>query len=242
MSMNRLVLRRPCVALLCLAALFGGCKKKPTPPPSLVGHPAAARLPTITCPPEDKLVKAVEGDQKGRTVRTACVVFAPGYYWLAAAVSYDPKTSGEVRVHLISGGQAGRISDVEPVPAAALTDLIKASEQVDVQIRKGNDNRLVRMGVRGRHGGDLDEVGMVLQLVAHAPPRLLWVGAGDQRRTADGCTTQRTVDFEMPFGTRLEMMTAMRATGGPQCTSGPTSQQQIESRGVALKAGRDLTL
>jgi hypothetical protein len=242
MSMDLFVVRRGCLALLCLGALLGGCKKKPAAPPSVMGRPTAARLPTITCPPSDKLVKAVEGDQKGRTVRTACVVFAPGYYWLAAAVSYDPKSSADVRVHLISGGQAGRISDVEPVPAAALTELIKTSEEVDVQIRKGNDNRLVRMGVRGRHGSDQDEVGMVLQLVAHAPARLLWVGAGDQRRTTQGCTTQRTVDFEMPFGTRLEMMTAMRATGGPTCTSGPTSQQQIESRGVALKAGRDLTL
>jgi hypothetical protein len=241
MSMEvRIIVRRGALTLLCLGAFLAGCKKKA--PAALIGRPSAAHLPTIVCPPSDKLAKAVEGDQKGRTVRTSCVVFAPGYYWLAAAVSFEPKTGSDPRVHLISGGQAGRISDVEPVPAAALTELIKASDDVDVQIRKGNDNRLVRMGVRGRHGGESDEVGMVLQLVAHAPPRLLWVGAGDQRRTANGCTTERTIDFEMPFGTRLEMMTALRASGGPGCSAGPTSQQQIESRGVALKAGRDLVL
>lgn len=239
----RLTLHRGSLALLCFAALLGGCKKKPVEKPaSLIGRPSAARLPTIVCPPADKLTKAVEGDQKGRTVKTACVVFAPGYYWLAAAVSYEPKTGANPRVHMISGGMAGRISDIDPLPSAAITDLVKTSDDVDVQIRKGSDNRLVRMGVRGRHGDDSDEVGMVLQLVAHAPPKLLWVGAGDQKRTGGGCTTERRVDFEMPFGTRLEMMTAVRATGGPECKGGPTSQEQIESRGVAQKAGRDLTI
>src|SRR5437868_9741446 len=128
------ILVRVGLTLLCVGALFGGCKKKQPPPLPVAGRPAAPNLPTIVCPPNDKLVTAVQGDQKGRTVRAACVVFAPGYYWLAAAVSYD-KGGADPRMHLLSGGQAGRISDVEPLPAAAITDLIKTSDDVDVQIR-----------------------------------------------------------------------------------------------------------
>jgi hypothetical protein len=234
--------RCPLVLVVLAVAALAGCKKKVAPPPTSPAAKLAAGLPTIVCPPNDKLARAVESDQKGRTVRTACVVFAPGYYWLAAAVSYDPKTSGDVRMHLVSGGMADRISDIDPLPTAAIADLIKKSDEIEVQIRKGPDNRLVRMGVRGKHGDSSEEIGMVLQLVAHAPPKLLWVGPGDQLQTTNGCTVQRTVDFEMPFGNRLEMMTTMRAKGGRDCTAGPTSQQQIESRGVALKAGRTLTL
>jgi hypothetical protein len=236
-----------CHLVFGLAALLGlaplaGCKKAAPPPGRAALVKPGANLPTITCPPNDKLVHAVEADQKGRTVRTACVVFAPGYYWLAAAVSYDPKTGADVRMHLVSGGMADRISDVDPLPAAAITDLIKKSDEIDVQIRKGPDNRLVRMGVRGRQGKSTEEIGMVLQLVAHAPPKLLWIGPGDQLRAADGCTVERTIDFEMPFGNRLEKVTTMRAKGGHDCTAGPTSQEQVETRGVALKAGRTLTL
>jgi hypothetical protein len=235
----RTSLRTAGLVALCLAAtLATGCKKKK---PALPAGPDPA---SVVCPPTDKLVHAVEQDQKGRTVRAACVVFAPGYYWLAAAVSYDAKTAADVKVHLMSGGQSQHISDVEPLPAAALSELIKKSDQVDVQIRKGNDNRLVRLGVIGRQGGgkqpEATEIGMVLQLVAHAPPKLLWIGAGDEISTSEGCRVERSVDFEMPFGSRLEMVTSARAKGGAGCTTGPASQQQIESRGVALKAGRTL--
>jgi len=225
---------------LCVAA-SGGCKKKrpavnpamPRPDPN-----------SVVCPPLERIVHAVEEDQKGRTVRASCVVFAPGYYWLAAAVSYDPKTRGDVRVHLISGGQAQRISDVEPLPATALAELVKGSDEVEAVIRRGPDNRLVRLGVLGRHKGkqpEAEELGMVLQLKAHAPPLLIWIGPGDEISTQDGCHLERSVDFEMPFGSRLEMVTSTRAKGGANCTSGPASQQQIESKGVALKAGRTLT-
>ena len=224
--------------VLCLSAsLASGCKKK---------RPAALKGPdpdSVVCPSPDRIVHAVEQDQKGRAVRAACVVFAPGDYWLGVAVSYDPKTTSEVRLHLLSGGQAQRISEIEPIPTDAIAALIKKSDAVEVHIRKGPDNRLVRLGVVGRRGGqkpEADEVGMVLQLVAHAPPRLLWVGPGDEVRTTDGCTVERTVDFEMPFGNRLEMISSVRAKGGSNCTSGPSSQEQIESKGVALKAGRAL--
>jgi len=224
------------VVLAAAAALTGvGCKKKPPP------RPAGPDPNSVVCPPNDRLTRAVEQDQKGRAVRTSCVVFAPGYYWLGAAVSYDAKTSSDVRVHLLSGGLGQRISEIEPIPTAAIADLIKKSEAIEVRIRKaGSDNRLVRPAVLGkRAGAQADEIGMVLQLVAHAPPRLLWVGAGDELRNDRGCTIERTVDFEMPFN-RLEMITTTRAKGGPDCRSGGASQEQIESKGVALKSGRPL--
>ena len=223
---------------LALCVTAGGCKKK-QPPGFAKPDPGS-----VVCPSTDVIVKAVERDQKDRTVKASCVVFAPGYYWLGAAVSYDAKTSSDVRVHLVSGGQAQRISDIEPLPAGPLADLIKKSDSVEVRIRRGADNRLVRLGVMGRRKGqqpEAEEIGMVLQLVAHAPPRLLWVGPGDEISSADGCHLERVVDFEMPFGNRLEMITSTRARGGTNCTSGPASQQQIETKGIALKAGRQLT-
>jgi hypothetical protein len=227
-----------CLLAMSLA-LSPACRKKEKKTSLLPPGPDPS---SVVCPPADKLVHAVEADQKGRTVKASCVVFAPGYYWLGAALSFDPKTNGDVRLHLLSGGQAQRISDIDPLPAEAIAGLMKTSSDVQVQIRKGNDNRLVRLGVVGRQAnGDASEVGLVLQLVAHAPPRILWVGPGDEVRTADGCHTERTVDFEMPFGNRLEMFTNVRAKGGPQCAGGPGSQQQIEAgKGVPLKAGRPL--
>jgi hypothetical protein len=228
--------------VLGAAAAMGGCKKKPPAPAPGLGKPDPN---SVVCPPGDRLVHAVEKDQPGRAVKAACVVFAPGYYWLGAAVSYDPKTNGDVRVHMISGGQAERISDVDPLPAAALAELVKNSDEVEARIRRGPDNRLVRLGVLGRRKNqqpEAEEIGMVLQLKAHAPPLLIWVGPGDQVSTQDGCHLERSVDFEMPFGNRLEMITSTRAKGGgPGCKSGPGSQEQIESKGVALKAGRVLT-
>jgi hypothetical protein len=230
---------RMAYGLALALALLTSCKKKapPASPKPLGPDPGS-----VVCPSNDKLVHAVEQDQKGRTVKVSCVVFAPGYYWLGAALSYDAKTGGDARLHLISGGQAQRISDIEPIPTQVIAELIKKSSDVSVQIRKGNDNRLVRMGVMGKQpNGDGSELGLVLQLVAHAPPRILWVGAGDEVRTADGCHTERTVDFEMPFGSRLEMFTNVRAKGGGNCSGGPGSQQQIEAgKGVPLKAGRPL--
>jgi hypothetical protein len=227
--------------VLCAAAALAGCKKKR---PAVAPNPGQPDPNSVVCPPVDKLVHAVEQDQKGRAVRAACVVFAPGYYWLGAAVSFDPKTKGDVRVHLISGGQSQRISDVEPLPAAALADLVKSSDEVEARIRRGPDNRLVRLGVMGRKKNaqpEAEEVGMVLHLKAHAPPHLIWVGPGDQIASQDGCHLERSVDFEMPFGNRLEMITSTRAQGtGAACKSGPGSQEQIESKGVALKAGRTL--
>jgi hypothetical protein len=227
--------------VVCVAAALAGCKKKRPPASTAFPRPDPN---SVVCPPLDKLVHAVEQDQKGRTVRASCLVFAPGYYWLAAAVSYDPKTRGDVRVHLISGGQAQRISDVEPLPAGALDKLLQNSDDVEARIRRGPDNRLVRLGVLGRRKNqqpEAEEIGMVLLLKAHAPPLLVWLGPGDQVTTQDGCRLERSVDFEMPFGNRLEMITSTRAQGGANCRSGPGSQEQIESKGVALKAGRSLT-
>jgi hypothetical protein len=227
--------------VLCAAATMVGCKKKPPPARPGIVQPDPN---SVVCPPIERIVHAVEQDQKGRAVRASCVVFAPGYYWLGAAVSYDPKTKGDVRVHMISGGQSPRISDVDPLPAAALAELVKNSDDVEARIRRGSDNRLVRMGVLGRRKNqqpEAEEIGMVLQLKAHAPPLLIWIGQGDQSSTQDGCHLERSVDFEMPFGNRLEMITTTRAKGtGAGCKSSPGSQEQIETKGLALKAGRTL--
>lgn len=244
MPIDRLIPAVIPAALVAAALGLAACKKKP-PPPAAAARPPGPDPTSVVCPPADKLTRGVEKDQPGRTVRTACIVFAPGYYWLGAALSYDAKTSGDVRLHMLSGGQAQRITDIDPLPAAALSDLIKKSDEVEVRIRKaGADNRLVRLGVMGRRGGSKqpegDEIGLVLQLVAHAPPKLLWVGEGDSIRTSDGCTIEQLVNFEMPFGNRLEMITSARGSGAGKCGGGPASQQQIESKGVPLKAGRPL--
>jgi hypothetical protein len=243
MPKNHLLLGLLAAALLPAA---GACKKKAPPPaPTPAGaRPGAPDPGSVVCPATETLTRMVQKDQPGRAVRTACVVFAPGYYWLGAALSYDDKTKGDVRLHMLSGGQSQRITDIDPVPAAALSDLMKKNEEVEVRIRKsGSENRLVRMGVMGRRGGSKqpegDEIGLVLQLVAHASPKLLWIGDGDRIRTADGCTVEQLVNFEMPFGNRLEMVTSARGSR-PGCASGPASQEQIESKGVALKPGRPL--
>jgi len=245
-STRRLVDRQAlCVAALALllaTALAGGKKKKP---PTEAVRPGAPNAATIVCPPGDQLARMIEKEQPGRAVRVACVVFAPGYYWLAAALSFDPKTKSDARVHLVTGAQPPRIFDVEPAPAPAIAQLIQKSDEVAVQIRKsGSETRLVRMGVVGSRGGakgDADEVGIVLQLAAHAPPKLLWVGPGDEVRTSsDGCRLEQRVDFEMPFGSRLEMITSPHAKGGPACTGGIASQQQIDYKAIALKPSRPL--
>jgi hypothetical protein len=132
-----------------------------------------------------------------------------------------------------------------------LVRLIKDNpNDLRVSIRKpSTDSHLVRIGVFGLHGGDraeADELVAVLKLVAHAPPQLLWTGPGDQvRTTADGCVAERTVDFDMPFGDKLEMTTMSRAhRKDPKvkatCPGVQNTQQTLDSRGQPLPPSRVL--
>jgi hypothetical protein len=249
------------MGLVTTAAAVPACKKAPppapTPPPAAPAAqvPPAPPLPEIHCPPEDTFA-ALGG--KGRVLRTACVVFAPGRYWLGTALSYDDnlgktpgKTGRSPKLSFLSGSPAGKVMvfDVQPLPTAAIEALIKDSKQVGVQIRKTRDDRsLVRLGVTGSGGdpaADLREVGMLLQLVAHKPPSILWTGPGDQITTEGGCISEQRVEFEMLFRTRLERFSITRtrpvAGGKPEaCGAGPSMQETVGFQGVPLARGRVL--
>jgi hypothetical protein len=170
-----------------------------------------------------------------------------GRYWMAGALSYGGAAAP--RLHLITGGVWSRTLafDVEPAPVEAIAELVGASLDVAVRIKARPEGRLVRLGVVGRRGPDgieSDEIAVLLELVAHAPPRLLWSGRGDQARlTADGCIDERLVDFQMLFGRRLEMFVTGRsrprvAGAGARCAAGPGLQESLAPNPVALKAGR----
>jgi hypothetical protein len=241
--------------------LGAGCKKQPPPPPPapppmkpVAAAPAAAPsppLPAIPCPPAETFAPLKE---KGRALRTDCVEFSPGRYWLAGALSYDEKTGKKPRLHLLSGGTGPRIIvfDVEPLPAADIEALIKQSKEIGVKVRKTREDRaLVRMGITGRWGTperpEQREAGILLQLAAHAPPKMLWMGPGDQTTTGnDGCISEQAIDFELLFRTRLERFTMVRARPVPggkpaaPCGAGPSMQDSVSYQPRALAAGRPL--
>ncbi len=189
-------------------------------------------------------------------LHTACTVFSPGRYWLATTLSYEQKPGKAGRapkLSFLSGSPGGRVMvfDVQPLPVAPIEALIKDNKQVGVQIRRTREDRsLVRLGVTGSSGNpakpDLREVGMLLQLVAHQPPRILWVGPGDQITTEGDCISEQRVEFEMLFRTRLERFNMTRTRpvegGNPQaCTAaGPSMQETVAFKGVALARGRTL--
>jgi hypothetical protein len=226
-----------CAAVACLALGLSGCRKRLQPQGSSPERPAADAG-GVTCPRDEDLVRQLA--EPGRTVRAHCLLYAPGFYWLGVALSYDPKGATPPRLLYLSGGFTTRVYDIEPAPTAAIAELIKKSEDVEVQIRKGrSESRLVRLGVLGkRAGGEADEVGLALQLVAHKQPQIVWTGAGDERRRSGSCLVDRHVDFEMPFGDRLEMVTSFHAPAS--CPTPPASQQTVEYRGVSIKPGRPL--
>jgi hypothetical protein len=222
-------------AVVAVLSFAGGCRKRLPPQPSVPQTPDPGGP---ACPSGEELARRVA--EPGRTVRAQCLLFAPGFYWLGVALSYDPRGASPPRLRYLSGSTVTRVYELEPAPTDAIATLIKNSQDVDVQIRKGrSESRLVRLGVVGRRAsGEADEVGMVLQLVAHKQPQVLWTGAGDERRRSGGCVVDRRVDFEMPFGDRLEMVTSFHAPSG--CPTPPASQQTIEYRGVSIKPGRPL--
>jgi hypothetical protein len=237
------------------------------PPPEAFLAPFLAQPPLDAAPasPEDKAgvkpgekpapkpkpaKKVAAGKAPARALRTSCVVFAPGRFWLAAALGFDEKTGKNPRLALLSGSPASKmmVFDVVPLPTAPIEKLLSESKEIDVHIRKTRDDHsLVRLGVAGGPGGDKPdsrEVGILLQLMAHKPPAILWMGEGDQVTTdAQGCVVEQAVDFELLFHTRLEQFTIGRPrpdkTGKvpATCKAGPSTQESLNYRAQALPPG-----
>jgi hypothetical protein len=240
------------ILALLLAAPLAGCRKRPSQPPVPRAAPAA-QTGSVRCPAPAALAVLVA--EPGRTVRVDCFPYSPQYFWTAAALSYDPKGAGPPpRLSFVTGGPglATLAFDIDPGPTAAIDHLIRASQGVGVRIKPARSRQhLVRLGVIGQHdpraseGLQSEELGLVLQLVAHAPPKLIWTGPADQTVIGpDGCVTERTLEFEMPFRRDLEVFTssqARAAAGGKACPSGgPGTQETVPARGIALKAARIL--
>ena len=182
------------------AARPGGpaCKKAPPPAPARARparaaggrpRPLAARAPDaapISCPARGRLRQPggrPQGD--GAAARTACTVLYEGFYWGATALSFAEKGPPRPVFHFLTGGPHSRtlVYDVEPAPAKEIEALIRSSKQVAVTIRRTRGDRsLVRMGVTGQSGSptrpESREIGVLLQLVAHAPPEGPVVGPG----------------------------------------------------------------
>lgn len=232
---------RVLVALGVAGVLLAGCRKASRPVPVAAPRPPDAG--PGACPPPAELEALLA--EPGRSVRTACHAHGDVPYWLGAALSVDPTGAGEPRLQFLSGGITSRgiVFEVEPLPDGALRDLVSGSESVEVRVRVGRGNRsLVRLGVLGRRAakeGVLgEELAAVLQLTAHAPPRLLWAGAGD-RITAEGnCVVEQQVDFQMLFGKQLDMVTSYRSA--PGCPGGPGTQEPLAVRPTPLAPGRRL--
>jgi hypothetical protein len=140
--------------------------------------------------------------------------------------------------------------DVEPAPTSQIQELIRTSRRVTVRAaRTRSQQHLVRLGVVGYKddkGLDSSEIALVLQLVAHAAPQIVWAGNGDQVSVgSDGCVVERTLDFEMPFRRDIEVFTQSRAhplPGGKQTCQpqGPGTQETFPARAVSIKPGRAL--
>lgn len=234
-----------------------GCRKK-APPPATEQKTAAATAPTgspsapatvVNCPGPETF--APLDTTKGRVLHSGCVVFSPGRYWLGTALSYEQKTGKDPKLFFLTGGFGPRITvfDIEPIAAEQITKLVTTGRNVGVKIRRTReDTSLVRLGVFADTGDaakpETNEIGMLLQLVAHAPPKVLWTGPGDQIATgSDGCITEQVVDFELLFRTRLERFTSQRSrpapgAKNPSCATGPSMQDSVPYQPLALKKGR----
>ena len=224
---------------LLLAAFLA--EPAPAAPATAAGKAAPAAKP--------KPVKKAAGKAPARALRSSCVVFAQGRFWLAAVLGYDEKTGKNPRLALISGSPASKLMvfDVAPLPTDAIEKLLAESKEVNVNIRKTReDHALVRMGISGGPDDKPDsrEVGILLQLVAHQPPKILWVGDGDQVTTdAEGCIIEQAVDFELLFRTRLEQFTITKVRPGPggvispKCKTSPSTQESLNYQALALPTG-----
>jgi hypothetical protein len=224
----------------------GGCKKHP-PPPAAKGTALHARGggPTISCPGRDDLVKALSG---ANVVAVDCLAYNESMFWMAAALVRDEHAPDGLRLALITGSPYVRwaLYDLEPAPTAALKQLVAGSEEVQLRVRTGRrERRLVRVGVVGRtkkSAPDSQEVLVLLKLGAHAPPEVVWMGAGDEVTTsAGGCVSERIIDFELLFGTRLEMFSSGHVIKpAADCPRGMDTQETVPPRAVRLQKGRPL--
>jgi hypothetical protein len=245
--------------LICSAALAlgGGCRKRsPAPAPPAASRPLSALRPDaapISCPPPQAFAGLATA--KGRALRTGCQVLYEGFYWGAGAVSWNEQGPAQPTVHFLTGGPFSKtlVFDVEPAPVKELEALIRGSREVSMNIRRPRGDRsLVRMGVVGIGGTparpESREIGLLLQLVAHAPPKLLWWGPGDQTSVdpASGCVSEQTIDFELLFRTRLERFTSSRsrplpgAKPGATCPPASSMQDEMAYQATAIKAPRPL--
>jgi hypothetical protein len=236
------LLARPGVLALIVFLAFGAaCRRKKNAPPAEAGG--------ISCPAPEALAALVK--EPSRIVRTDCVVYSPGFFWLAIALTTAEKPPAAPRLILLSGGGTPTpiAFDVDPMPAAAIERLNDGTRQLGVQIRKTRSSQhLVRLGVVARRpdGIEWEEVGILLQLAAHKPPNLLWTGPGDAAFLgADGCLTERRIEFEMPFRTDLQMFTTStsrptKPTAKNCPPSGPGTQEAVGYRPLPLKPGRKL--
>jgi hypothetical protein len=214
-----------------------------------VTAPGGKATTPATAKPAAKATKKAAGKSAPRALRSACVVFAPGRFWLAAVLGYDEKTGKNPRLAMISGSPSSKmmVFDVAPLPVAPIEKLLAESKEVNVHIRKTRDDHaLVRMGISGGPDDKPDsrEIGVLLQLVAHQPPKILWVGDGDKVTTeANGCIVEQTVDFELLFRTRLEQFTLGKVRPGPggtvppACQVSPSTQESLNYQALALPPG-----
>jgi hypothetical protein len=236
--------------LLCLTGAFAaGCKRKPPPPAAqpaaLSAKPGAA--PGVPCPPVASIAAPLA--EPGRTVHVGCVDYS-SYFWAATALSVDDAGKSPPRLTFVTGGPGmGMYAfDVDPGPTKQIEELIKTSTSITARAaRTRSQQHLLRMGVVGqKDGGASSEIALVLQLVAHSAPQIVWAGNGDQVSVgADGCIVERTLEFEMPFRRDIQVFTQTRAhppAGGKQVCSpqGPGTQDTYTARGVPLKSGRAL--
>jgi len=228
---------RPLPLLLLIAAV--GCRK---PKPAASAPDAGG----VTCPPTETLAAMIR--EPGRTLHVGCLAYAPAYFWTAAALSYDAATRGRPRLQLLSGGPGMSTSlfEVAPIPTDSVEELIRGTTDLDVVVRKPHGAQLVRLGVVGRKGVaprvQSEEIAVLLRLQAHGPPAIVWVGGGDGVTVNDGCLHERTVEFELPFKTRLEMVSATRSRpleGGP-CPAPSSMQESLAMKAVPLAKGRTL--
>jgi hypothetical protein len=230
--------------VLVLVTVAGGCRKRPPPAPSPAAKKAALHPgPTISCPGHDELVKALAG---ANVMSVDCHAYNESMFWIAAALLRDDHAPDGVRLALVTGSPYApwAIYDLVPAPTAAIKQLVAGSEEVQIHVRTGRrERRLVRIGVVGRtkkSAPDSQEVLTLLRLGAHAPPEVIWMGAGDEVTTsAGGCVSERAVDFELLFGTRTEMYASNRVIkAAADCPRGMDTQETLPARAVRLQKGR----
>lgn len=213
------------------AAALVGCRRK------------VASKPAGPCPAPEALAAMVA--EKGRELRAACAAYPGVPYYMAGVFTFDARTRKDPRLMLLAGGQGSRTLafDVVPAPVAELSELIGAADDVRVRI-KITQSSLVRLSVWTRTHARPDvlaeEIVLLLQLVAHAPPRLLWAGPGDRTtKAADGCMTDQFVEFQSVFGQQISMVTTARSR--PGCPpAGPGVQEPLAVRPRPLAAGREV--